>query len=50
LLIRYILALGLCCASLVDKVTSSVIALIALCLAHTVFVGFNLARAHARFS
>ena len=38
----YILALGLCCASLVDKVSNSVIALIALCLAHTVFVGFNL--------
>ena len=38
----YILALGLCCASLVDKVSNSVIALIALCLAHTVFVGFSL--------
>ena len=38
----YILALGLCCASLVDRVSSAVLALIALCLIHTVFIGFSM--------
>ena len=38
----YILALGLCCASLVDRVSTAVLVLIALCLTHTVLVGFNL--------
>jgi hypothetical protein len=38
----YILALGLCCASLVDRVSSAVLALIVLCLSHTVFIGFSM--------